>query len=110
MVSVAPTLPCRRYAYNQSTIIIGTNSFDEKLSRGAVSDLGKENPAKGIVTKTGERETVDRIASGHGPALLSPSPLCAADYPARDLALSSLHPELPRRGGSPCRAWARCFL
>src|SRR5271155_1419102 len=34
--------------------------------------------------------TVDRIASGHGPALLSPPPLSAADYPARDLALSPL--------------------
>src|SRR5437764_807413 len=46
MVSLATTLPCGRYAYNQSTIIIGTNSFSEKFSRGAVSHLGKENPAK----------------------------------------------------------------
>ncbi len=38
------------------------------------------------------------------------APLSAADYPARDLALPPVHPELPRRGGSACRAWARGFL
>src|SRR6516164_3138493 len=60
--------------------------------------------------KRGEREWRIRIASRHGLALLSPPPLSAADYPARDLALPSLHPELPRRGGSARRAWARPLL
>src|SRR6516165_7086133 len=50
------------------------------------------------------------MASRHGLAFLSPPPLSAADYPARDLALPSLHPELPRRGGSARRAWARPLL
>src|SRR4029077_12124113 len=52
----------------------------------------------------------DRIASRHGLTLLSSPPLSTADYPARDLALSPLHAELPRRGGSARRAWARPLL
>src|SRR6516165_6633448 len=50
------------------------------------------------------------MASRHGLAFLSPPPLSAADYAARDLALPSFHLELPRRGGSARRAWARPLL
>src|SRR5580700_3203065 len=47
----------------------------------------------------------DRVAPGgvgfrHGSALLPPTSLPAADHPARDLAVSPVHTELPGRGGA----------
>jgi transposase-like protein len=49
---------------------------------------------------------VYRIGCRHGSDLLPPPPLPARDHPARDLALSPLHPELPRRRGTACRTRA----
>jgi hypothetical protein len=37
---------------------------------------------------------------------VSPSSISGRDHSARDLALSPLHAELPRRGGTASRAWA----
>jgi acyl-CoA synthetase (AMP-forming)/AMP-acid ligase II len=52
----------------------------------------------------------NRLGCRHDSALLSPSSLPARDYPARDLTVSSLHPELPRCRGPACRARARYLL
>src|ERR1700730_16355129 len=41
---------------------------------------------------------------------LSPSSLSAARHPICRLAVSALHPKLPRRRGTPCRARARRYL
>ena len=49
----------------------------------------------------GRSGATDRIASWHGPSLVSPPSLPAVDHPARDLALSPVYPELPRRGRAP---------
>src|SRR6266481_9938647 len=46
---------------------------------------------------------VHQVGFRHGSALLSPTSLPAADHPARDLALSPVHPELPRRRGAAGR-------
>jgi hypothetical protein len=51
-----------------------------------------------------------RIECQHGPAQLPPPALPARDHPARDLALSPLHPELPRRRGTAGRTRARHLL
>src|SRR5437868_15129849 len=54
---------------------------------------------RGIVTETGWGER-NRVGCRHGPAQLSPPSVPARDHPARDLALSPLHPELPRCRGA----------
>jgi glycosyltransferase involved in cell wall biosynthesis len=64
-----------------------------------IGELGKEAP-RGNVTETG----FERVArQGRLPAWISsppPTSLPAADHPARDLALSPVHTELPGRGGA----------
>src|SRR5438876_1484050 len=65
--------------------------------------------ARGIVTETGSGER-NRVGCRHGPAQLSPPSVPARDHPARDLALSPLHPELPRCRGTAGRARARHLL
>jgi hypothetical protein len=65
---------------------------------------------KGNVTATGRAGVADKMASWHGPSLVSATSLPAADHPACDLALSPVHPELPRRGGAPRRTRARYLL
>ena len=54
----------------------------------------------GLVTLTGSRREARRLGSRHATAPLSPPSLSQRDHPARDLALSPLHPELPRRRGA----------
>src|SRR5438105_3956236 len=51
-----------------------------------------------------------RVGYRHGSALLSPTLLPAADRPARDLALSAVHIELPGRGGATGRTRPGGFL
>src|SRR5215471_7461464 len=46
--------------------------------------------------KPGRGPTVYRVGCRHASVLLPPPSLPARDHPARDLALSPLHPELPR--------------
>src|SRR6202022_503426 len=73
----------------------------------------RRRPATGgwaLSRQRGRAGVADRIASWHGPSLISPTSLPAADHPARDLALSPVHPELPGRGGAPRRARDRCLL
>src|SRR5437667_12729856 len=63
----------------------------------------------GIVTEKGSGER-NRVGCWHGSALLPPPSLPGRDYPARDLALSPLHPELPRCRRTAGRAWSRHLL
>jgi len=63
----------------------------------------------GIVTETGSGER-NRVGCRHAPAQLSPPSVPARDHPARDLALSPLHPELPRCRRTAGRARARHLL
>jgi hypothetical protein len=56
--------------------------------------LGRRIARRGIVTETGSGER-NRVGCRHGPARLSPPSVPARDHPARDLALSPVHPELP---------------
>src|SRR6202008_1865921 len=51
--------------------------------------------------------TVYRVGCRHAFVLLPPPSLPARDHPARDLALSPLHPELPRCRGTAGRTRAR---
>src|SRR5215207_4056913 len=44
------------------------------------------------------------------PIFVSPAPVPADCDPARGLALPALHPELSRRRGAACAAWARPLL
>jgi hypothetical protein len=46
----------------------------------------------GFVTETGSGAAVYQIACRHGSAPLPPSSLSARDHPARNLAVSPLHP------------------
>jgi transposase len=64
----------------------------------------------GNVTETGSERVPGMVGFRHGSALLPPTSLPAADHPARDLALSPVHPELPRRGGATGRARPGGFL
>src|SRR6202048_4769053 len=75
--------------------------------RVAVQGLGNVGmPLCGLVTETGSGER-NRVGCRHGPAQLSPPSVPARDHPARDLALSPVHPELPRCRGTAGRARTR---
>src|SRR5438105_12587376 len=63
----------------------------------------------GLVTETGSGER-NRVGCRHGPAQLSPPSVPARDHPARGLALSPVHSELPRCRGTAGRARARHLL
>src|SRR6267154_1311667 len=63
-----------------------------------------------LLRKPGREPAADRIGYRHGSAQLPPPSLPARDHPARDLALSPLHPELPRRRGTAGRTRARHLL
>src|SRR5437016_404379 len=63
----------------------------------------------GLVTETGSGER-NKVGCRHGPAQLSPPSVPARDHPARDLALSPVHPELPRCRGAAGRARTRLLL
>jgi MFS transporter, putative metabolite:H+ symporter len=87
-----------------------------------LSRTGRSDEAEGIVAaierrveqalsqKRGSRGSPGGVGFRHGSALVPPTSLPAADHPARDLALSPVHPELPRRGGAPGRAQPGGFL
>src|SRR5439155_16836859 len=64
----------------------------------------------GIVTETVFERVAPQGSFRHGSAFLSPTSLPAANHPARDLALSAVHPELPRRGGATGGARLGGFL
>ena len=55
------------------------------------------------------REQVATTLIGYG-TLIPPSPVSTGSHPACRLALPALHAQLPRRRGSPRRAWARYLL
>ena len=59
--------------------------------------------------KPGRKPAAYPIGCRDGPALLPPPSLPARDHPARDLALSPLHLELPRCRGTAGRTRARHF-
>src|SRR5829696_1077669 len=63
----------------------------------------------GIVTATSSLGE-GGLCSAHDLALLSWPPLSGADHPARNLAVSALHIELPRRRGASGRTGSRPFL
>jgi hypothetical protein len=66
-----------------------------KISVGPYSSTAV--PLRGIVTETGsEASGVSDRMSAWARSGLPPPSLPARDHPARDLALSPLHPELPR--------------
>ena len=65
---------------------------------------------RALSRKPGRKPAAYPIGCRHGPALLPPPSLPARDHPARDLALSPLHPELPRCRGTPGRTRARYLL
>src|SRR5215813_10798613 len=67
-------------------------------------------PPTGNVTETRSESAADRIGCRHGSAPLPPSSLSARDHPARNLAVSPLHPELPRCRGIAGRTRARHLL
>jgi len=58
--------------------------------------------------KPGRKRAAYPIGCRRGPALLAPPSLPARDHPARDLALSPLHPELPRCRGTAISPVAVC--
>src|ERR1700731_3549594 len=73
--------------------------------------MAGENILPGALSrKPGRKPAAYPIGCRHGPALLPPPSLPARDHPARDLALSPLHPELPRCRGTAGRARARHLL
>src|SRR5580692_10069738 len=66
--------------------------------------------ATALSRKPGRKPAAYSIGCRYGPALLPPPSLPARDHPARDLALSPLHPELPRCRGTAGRTRARYLL
>src|SRR5260221_5890194 len=62
----------------------------------------------GIVTET--EGPARGVNYRHGSALLPPTSLPAAGHPARDLALSPIHTELPGRGVATGRARPAGYL
>src|SRR5580692_310075 len=54
--------------------------------------------ARALSRQRGRPGGMDRKASWHAPSLVSPTSLSGTNHPARDLAVSPVHPELSRRG------------
>jgi DNA-binding beta-propeller fold protein YncE len=67
-------------------------------------------PDAALSHESGSSEGDRQATMSHGSAFVSPSSLSGRDHSACDLALSPLHTELPRRGGTARRAWARRLL
>src|SRR5947199_2506659 len=86
--------PPKGYRYTPHTISAQILAVLEALSLPRVHWVG-------IVTETefGPAARWDRLL--HGSALLFPTSLPAADHPARGLALSPVHTELPGCRGAP---------
>src|SRR5689334_24813480 len=78
-----------------------TVAGEEKLAGGRALALSR---------KPGQKPAAYWIVCRHGSGLLPPPSLPARDHPARDLALSPLHPELPRCLGTAGRTRARHVL
>jgi hypothetical protein len=107
----------RRRVHRPSCHIGGTFGRD-KLARGGGSGEGRigrprrrRAQARGLLAsvpegqpamsqKRGSSGWPGRLGFRHGSVLLPPTSLPAADHPARDLALSPVHTELPGRGGA----------
>jgi hypothetical protein len=84
----------------------------EKMARscGGRQWLSKATPkqaSSGRCHANGSRERPSPVSLAAWLSSDTAASLPARDHPARDLALSPLHPELSRRGGSACRTWAR---
>src|ERR1700752_2394909 len=82
------------------------------MARGALltNILAAETDTIALSRKPGRGPTVYRVGCRHAFVLLPPPSLPARDHPARDLALSPLHPELQRCRGTAGRPRARHFL
>src|SRR6516162_6668870 len=94
-------LPEHAAAAFREELQTGATKLNVKVGHFMVATIFGTRPPDGV-TPIGDERVRGRLGE--------PPPLSAADYPARDLALPSLHPELPRRGGSARRAWARTLL
>src|SRR5580692_105476 len=98
----------RRVVETPGPAKLPTTSFSGAVSRGRLPR--RSICRRGIVTETGSAPSAHRIGCRHASALLPPPSLPARDHPARDLALSPLHPELSRCRGAAGRAWSRRLL
>ncbi len=67
-------------------------------------------PAVALSQEWGSSDSDGELIMSHDSAFISPSSFSCRDHSARDLALSPLYAELPRRGGTARRAWARRLL
>jgi len=94
-------LPEHAAAAFREELQTGATKLNVKVGHFMVATIFGTRPPDGV-TPIGDERVRGRLGE--------PPPLSAADYPARDLALPSLHPELPRRGGSARRARARPLL
>src|SRR5947209_7995025 len=81
--------------------------LDGRIRNPELATQDAVHPVGPCHSKSGSSEGDGRVNISHGSAFASPPSISSRDHPARDLALSPLHPELPRRGGTACRAWAR---
>jgi stearoyl-CoA desaturase (delta-9 desaturase) len=61
------------------------------------ASLGKPLGVRAMSRQRGRAGVAGRIASWHGPSLVSPASLPGADHPACDLAIPPIHTALPRR-------------
>src|SRR5262249_3816377 len=96
--------------------------FECAAERAVLDDRGlgvveaEQDPAKApplvyaALSQESRSKGNGQVNMSHGSAFVSPTSLCGRDHSARDLALSPLHPELPRRGGTARRAWARRLI
>src|ERR1019366_10116779 len=74
-----------------------TAAIQTEMVRAQASIMGER--FRGFVTLFGACDlSVLPVAIDHGKDKLQRLPISARDHPAGDLAVSSVHPELPRRG------------
>jgi hypothetical protein len=84
----------------ESTANLPRTAVGEKVARVAsISKIEFQCFQRALSRKPGREPRAYRIGCRHGSALLPPSSLSARDNPARDLAVSPLHPELSRCRG-----------
>src|ERR1700686_3906113 len=69
-----------------------------------------DNVRRALSQKRGSRGSSGGVGFRHGSAFVPPTSLPASDHPARNLALSPVHTELPGRGGATGRARPGGFL
>src|SRR5215469_12197329 len=101
-----PKIACRAHP----ELLMAEDAKRAVRGRGCCAEVRQMQSTVGALSQESRSKGNGQVNMSHGSAFVSPTSLSGRDHSARDLALSPLHPELPRRGGTARRAWARRLI